>query len=185
MKIKNFSTLAPKVKTFFSLSPLALLTNKLALVHENLLQPSLMFASKVRVGYNLRMEAMYVAIKAHKRQPECCEDFKNVQHWHQKTLPISFSLFPLTLLTNKLACLHENLLQPSLMFANKVCVGYNLKMEALYMAVKPHKVKPECCEDFKNVQHWHQKTKPFFSLSTLTLLTNKLALLHENFCSLV
>ncbi len=70
-----------------------LLTNELAFVHKNLLQPSLMFASKVRVGYNLKMEALYSAVKAHKRQPECCEDFKNVQHEHQKSMPIFFLCF--------------------------------------------------------------------------------------------
>jgi hypothetical protein len=90
LKMFNMSTKTPC--QFFSLFPVTLLTNKLALLHENLLQPSLMFANKVCVGSTLRMEAMYVAIKAHKGQPECCEDFKNVQHWHLKSMPI-FSSF--------------------------------------------------------------------------------------------
>ncbi len=77
-------------------------------------------------------------------------------------MPISFSLFPLTLLTNKLALLHENLLQPSLMFASKAWVDSTLRMEALYVAEKAHNGQPECCEDFKNVQHEHQNSMPIF-----------------------
>jgi hypothetical protein len=150
LKMFNMSTKNPC--QFFSLFPVTFLTNKLALLHENLLQPSLMFANKVCVGSTLRMETLCVAVKAHKGQPECCEDFKNVQCWHQM-LKLFFSSSSLTRLTNKLALLHENLLLPCLMFVIKDRVGYNLRMEAMYVAIKAHKGQPECCVDFKNVQH--------------------------------
>ncbi len=125
-----------------------LLTNKLALRHENLLQPSLMFASKVCVGSTLRMETLCVDVKAHKGQPECCEDFKNVQHWHRKSMPISFSFFQMMLQTNKLSLLYENLLQPSLMFASMVWVDSTLRMETLVVAYKGQKERHEYLKIF-------------------------------------